>query len=296
MKKTIESYLPAIHEPHSKSCAELYGQAMEELALPVPSVKLREFPNFDHITNGFRPREFSILCGATGVGKTCLLSNFSAALIKHNEPHFVASVETGATDFIKRIISVMDKRNVNQGNPIPLETLKRIHVDHGGKLQNSSLYLSLYDNRFPVETLLADIAWHVKNKGCKIAMVDNLNFFMEVTSASNQLIEMDRVIHEIIIFCKNIDVHVIMVMHPKKTDHARVESEFDIKGSSTAVQEAHNIFLLNRPHPKLLEDEVAGPNDREIKIQKMRRLGQYVGRRLIFKCDDGTTYSEGAIV
>jgi hypothetical protein len=92
-------------------------------------------------------------------------------------------------------------------------------------------------------------------------------------------------------FCKRIDMHVIMVMHPKKTDNGRVESEFDIKGSSTAVQEAHNVFLFNRPS---LEDQKIGfdrQNHRELKIAKMRRRGKYVGRRLMFK-NNNTAYIE----
>jgi predicted ATP-dependent serine protease len=290
------NYLPEDHVPHSKSCRELYAQTMEELALPSPSVKLKSFPTFDMMTNGFRPREFTILCGATGVGKTCLLANFSAALIKNREPHFVASVETGATDFIRRVISVYEAKDYNHGNPVSVDDLKKIHITHGGALQSDTLQLSLYDNRFSVETLMADILWHVKNTGCKIAMIDNLNFFMEVTSAANQVIEMDRVIHELVIFCKQVDVHVIMVMHPKKTDSGRVDSEFDIKGSSTAVQEAHNILLFNRPHPDLLKSEIAMSGDRELKIQKMRRIGKYVGKRILLKCKDSTTYSEGSIV
>ena len=293
---SIDKYLPEDHVPYSKSCFELSSKAMEELAVPAPSVKLLDFPKLDRLTNGFRPREFTILCGATGVGKTCLLANMSAALIKQKEPHFVASVETGATDFIKRVISVLDGKNHNTGKPVPIDDLKKIHVIHGGSLQTETLQLSLYDNRFSVETLLRDISWQVKHKGVKIAMIDNLNFFMEVTSAANQVIEMDRVIHEIIIFCKQVDVHVVMVMHPKKTETGRVDSEFEIKGSSTAVQEAHNIFLFNRPHPDLLKSGAARPSDREIKIQKMRRLGQFVGKRLILNCNDGTKYQEGEVL
>lgn len=292
----IDKYIPQNYVPHSKSCAELYAQAMEELALPTPAVKLNSFQKLDSLTGGFRPREFTILCGATGVGKTCLLANFSAAMMRQQEPHFVASVETGATDFIKRVISVLETKDYNRGQALSLEQLKKIHVIHGGILQSEYLQLSLYDNRFSVETLMSDIAWHVKHKGCKIAMIDNLNFFMEVTTAANQVVEMDRVIHELVIFCKQVDVHLIMVMHPKKNDTGRVESEFDIKGSSTAVQESHNIFLFNRPHPKLVEAGIAEHGDREIKIQKMRRFGRFTGKRLLFKCIDGISYYEGAIV
>jgi hypothetical protein len=72
-----------------------------------------------------------------------------------------------------------------------------------------------------------------------------------------------------------------MVMHPKKTVDSRIESEFDIKGSSTAVQEAHNVFLWNRPNKKDLETNFRHPSDRELKIAKMRRRGKYVGKTIL---------------
>ena len=143
---------------------------------------------------------------------------------------------------------------------------------------------------------MADIAASVKLHGSKIAIIDNLNFFLEVTSQQNAVIEMDRVIHELIIFCKQVPIHVIMVMHPKKTDGGRVESEFDIKGSSTAVQEAHNVLLWNRPHPDLIKMGRASEGDRELKLAKMRRRGRYVHRRLIIKAKNGVQYYEGDLV
>lgn len=280
------------NSPYSKPSKELYKQSCEEILKPIPSARIEGFNLFQKITNGFRPREFSILCGATGVGKTTLLANFSFELLSSGISHFVASVETGATDFMKRVMSVSVDDDLNTGDAVSIERVRRVHELHATKFQSENLWLSLYDNRFSVEQLISDIDWHVKNKGCKIAMIDNLNFFMEVTSASNQIIEMDRVIHNLIIYCKQADVHIIMVMHPKKTDHGRVESEFDIKGSSTAVQEAHNVFLFNRPSKDLIQNNQASIKDRELKIAKMRRKGSAVGARIIFQTANGVKYSE----
>lgn len=138
-----------------------------------------------------------------------------------------------------------------------------------------------------------DIEYEVKYNGCKVAMIDNLNFFLDVTTAQNAVIEMDRVIHDLIIFCKRTDVHVIMVAHPKKTDNARVNSEYDIKGSSTAVQEAHNVLLFNR-----IGDDITGKYpgaSREIKIAKVRRMGKYIGSRIVFDVKDQVSYRERGI-
>jgi replicative DNA helicase len=283
-------------EPHAETLAETYPLAAEELLKPFPSVPLLDMPKFTRLTGGFRPREFTILCGATGVGKTTLIANWSKSLITQGVPHFVASVETGHTDFVKRIMSAYAGEDWNTGDPVPVEKLKALHEKHGNTLRSEALNLSLYDNRFHVKQLMSDIAWMVKHRGAKVAMIDNLNFFLEVTSAQNERIEMDRVIHELIIFCKRVDVHVVMVMHPKKTDHGRVESEFDIKGSSTAVQEAHNVLLFNRPGDDVVNGGFALKHDRELKIAKMRRKGRAVHSRIILRGVNGTLYTEGEVV
>lgn len=295
MTDQLDKYIKENDIPHSKTAALIYPEVMKDLLEIHPSVITKVFDKLDTVTGGFRAREFSILCGATGVGKTCLLANLSTAFLKQKVPHFVASVETGATDFMRRIISVLEKKDLNGGDAITIDAAKRIHIAHEQIIKSDCLHLSLYDNRFKVTQLMSDIAWHVKNHGIKIAMIDNLNFFMEVTRAADQIIEMDRVIHDLIIFCKQVDVHIIMVMHPKKTDHGRVESEFDIKGSSTAVQEAHNVFLFNRAHPDAIKQGIAGPTSRELKIAKMRRKGRFAGRSLIFECTDGVSYTEGVL-
>ncbi len=282
-------------KPHAASLADVYVEASRELLIPFESTPIESFPKFTKLTGGLRPKEYSILCGATGVGKTTLVGNLSKSLINQRVPHFVASVETGSTDYVKRIMSALIGEDWNTGDPVPVEKLQNFHSQHGHSFQSEYLWLSLYEDRFSAKKLMNDIAWMVENKGCKVAIIDNLNFFMDVTRAADQLIEMDRVTHELVVFCKNINVHVIMIMHPKKTDHGRVESEFDVKGSSTAVQEASNVFLFNRPHEELIKEGHATKFDRELKIAKMRRKGRAMGARMILKCANGVTYTEGDI-
>lgn len=294
--KRPEDYIPESHQPHAKAVRNVFERAYEELALPAPATHLAAFKKLNQMTGGFRPNEFSILCGATGSGKTTLCANISADLIAQNVPHFVASVETGPTDFVKRVISAMVGADWNTGDPVTVERLERFHAEFGERFLNESLWLSLYEDRFSVETLMADIAFMVKHHGIKLAIIDNLNFFLDVTAADKALVEMDRVIHSLIIFAKVVPVHILMVMHPKKTDHGRVESEFDIKGSATAVQEAHNVFLFNRPHADIIKSGYATEMDRELMIAKMRRRGKHVRSRLILKSSNGVSYEEGVLL
>ena len=282
---------PTLSDPQVSPQGDVYVETLQQLAKPFPAIKLVDWRDFNKLTGGFRKHEFSIFCGGTGTGKTTFLANVSAQLVKQNQKHFVMSVETGRHDWMRRVLSVFAERDLNTGDPIPTEELSRIHVQNAAHLERNCIQFSHYEDRTPVAQLKHDLAVMMR-QGCDLAMIDNLNFFMEVTSAKDQVVEMDRVIHDLIIFVKKNPIHIIMVMHPNKSKgHARVESEFDIKGSSTAVQEAQNVFLWNRPKPEDIESGVRHRFDRELTLNKMRRRGIYVGTTLIMS-SNGTSYSE----
>lgn len=280
-----------IHSPQIKNMREILPDVYQELTKPYPSIKLDDWPSFNEMVGGFRSREFSILCGSTGSGKTTFLANVSAQLLKQDVRHFVMSVETGHNDFMKRVMSVLEGRDINTGNPVHIKELSDVTMKNLDQLQKDAIEFSLYDNRVPLEQLLFDLEHAVDELGCEVAMIDNLNFFMEVVSQNQLIAEMDRVVHEIIMFCKRKDIHIIMVMHPKKTTDTVVLSEFDIKGSSTAVQEAHNVFLFNRPKREEVENGGRDRFERDLKIAKLRRRGAYAGSTITFTCK-GTRYME----
>jgi twinkle protein len=292
----IDQYIPDGYVSHAVPMSEVYFQAQEELLSPAPSTPFRRFPKLQTMTGGLRPYEFTILCGATGTGKTTLCANWSLDFLNQGVPQFIASVETGHTDYAKRMISAEAGYDWNTGDVVHIDALRVFNEQHLEKFNVGNAWLSLHDNRAPVEDLMAELAYMVEVHGAKIAIIDNLNFFLEVTRAADSIVEMDRVIHELIIFCKRFPIHIVMVMHPKKTDGGRVESEFDIKGSSTAVQESHNVFLFNRAHPDLVASGVAADGDRELMIAKMRRRGKFVRKRLILKVTNCVRYHEGEVV
>lgn len=282
--------------PYALNMREVYKDSIRELVNPAPSIKLTDWDIFTKATGGFRGKEFSIFTGSTGSGKTTFLANISAQLVKQNVKHFVMSVETGQTDYMTRVLSVLEGRDSNEGEVLSKAEAEAIHRRHGHLVAQGSIEFSLYDNRVSVEQLIADIRYHREKLGCRIAFVDNINFFLDVTTAANAVIEMDRVIHDLIIFCKQCDVHVVMVMHPKKPDNAvkfgtRILDENQIKGSSTAVQEAHNVFFWNRPAQEEIESGERSKFDRELTIGKMRRRGRFVGDTIIFGVE-GTRYVE----
>lgn len=292
VKELIREPRPQFVQESYESMAAVFRKTAESLRNPIESIELPTWTIFNRlIGGGLRPHEFSILCGPTGAGKTSLLSNIAAELNAIDEPIFVASVEIGSEDFLKKMLSIV--------SGVSLEDIKPETCDEYKKsFSSSGTVFSTYDSRVSHLQLMCDIYHAHKTKGVRVALVDNLNFLMDVSDDKNQITQMDTAVHEFVVFCKKLPIHVIMVMHPRKTADGRVESEFDIKGSSTAVQEASNVFLFNRLKNK--EEAPMGCTPqlcREIKLAKVRKNGRSVGFRILY--ETGTRherYSERAVL
>lgn len=261
-----------------KKGIESLDQAIKEIVNPEKGVMINAWPIFSEYTGGLRMREFTIFCGATGSGKTQWLANMAMNLIQQGTKVFVAPVETGDSDFVKRMISVLAGKDLNTGEALsPSFFSKQVgeHLDHF----TNHIWLSTHDNRVDIEEMVQTLQFMQEVNGVQVAILDNLNFFMKPTKSSDTILETDRVIHEFVMLAKKIPIHIILVMHPKKTEGGKIISEFDIKGSSTAVQEASNVLLMNRPNEKEVDDMNIHPFSREFVFRKLRKRGFYVGEK-----------------
>ena len=298
--------MPQMKEPDVLSSKVLnltdaYVEMAKRRLNPPPSIRLPEWDFFNRITDGLRMHEFSILCGATGIGKTTFLANLSRQLMLADAKQLIMSVETGAYDYVARIASVFAEFDFLDIDSVSKEQLAELTAKYDRHLLGNNVWLSLYEDRIDVEEICGLITRMHAENGIQVVFIDNLNYLLEVTSAANAIIEMDRVIHRLIVLCKTVPVHIVMVMHSRKpengtgSDYGRVENEFQIKGSSTAVQEAQNVLLLNRPRKEDIDAGKREWSDRELKIAKMRRRGKYVGCELIF-ANRQTRYVERELI
>jgi hypothetical protein len=268
--------------------SEVWIDAAEEILNPPLGVPLAWWPRFSEMIGGLRPHELTLLCAPTGAGKTQLLANISAQLLLGKVPHFVAPVETGDADFVRRVISCLAKKDYNYGDAVSGKELEGVTEKFQSFVTEGPLYLATYDNRVEISEMLNMLKYQHQTYGIKVALLDNLNFFLKVVSTQMEKAEMDNAMHEFVMLAKKLPIHVILIVHPRKTDNeGRVESEFDIKGSSTAVQESSNVLLFNRPLSEDVEKNRRHFTDRELVFRKIRKRGVNVGRPLWLHYDSG---------
>lgn len=261
-----------------RHASEVWTDTVSELANPPRGIQLPWWPKVSDYIGGLRPHELTLLCAPTGAGKTQFLANLSAQLLVSRTPHFVAPVETGDRDFLARVVSCLDGRDYNNGDPIAKETLVALSEKYGDLICRNSLFVSTYDNRVDIEEMLNLLKFMHQEYGVKVALLDNLNFFLNVVSSQLERAEMDNAVHEFVMLAKRLPMHIILIVHPRKTDGGRVESEFDIKGSSLAVQEASNVVLFNRPEAEAVESGIRHMTDRELVFKKIRKRGVNVNK------------------
>jgi replicative DNA helicase len=280
-----------VFEKKYSKISEVWSESLNHILNPEPSIQIPSWPTFTRTVGGLRKFEYTILCGGTGTGKTAFVANLVLAAASQGVGCFVASVETGRRDFVARLMSAESGSNFNSGLIPPKDKFTEFVVKT--KLSEMPIYLTAYENRVKNEEMMEQVVHSVKHDNTSLVVLDNLNFFLEVRRSSDMIIEMDRVTHDWIILAKELPAHVIMIMHPKKTDNGLVLSEFDIKGSSTAVQEAHNVLLFNRVPEKLITNkELWSPSLRSVTFAKCRRMGNAVNRELFFEALNGVKYVE----
>lgn len=262
--------------------SEIWTSVLDRLIAPPQGIALPQWPKMTSYLRGLRPHELTILCAPTGSGKTEFLCNISAQLLIQDVPHFVAPVETGDRDFLIRMLSCIEGENFKKKDALPPMEAMLLSERMMPRLLNKRFWIASYDGRVDV-TEMVNLLKLMYQQGAQVAILDNLNFFLKVTRAADQMIEMDEAVREFVMLVKNLPMHIILVCHPKKTmGEGRVESEFDIKGSSTLVQECANCILFNRP---LIADVKAGKNkwtDRELVFKKLREFGENVNKPVWF--------------
>lgn len=264
-------------------------QATVEIITPPLGALVDGWNDFNTMTGGLRPKEFSIFCGPTGAGKSLWLANLCAKLIQSNQKVFVAPIEIGEVDFTKMVLSVLAGYDFISGEPATEEAKAKLHwtLRTYQEQITKNMIVTTYSSRVDIDEFIDLMKFVNDTHQANIMIVDNLNFMLKPARGGDQTIEMDETVHKFVQSVKVTPMHIFLVMHPRKTVDGKIVSEFDIKGSSTAVQEATNILLMNRLTQEEQEKYNLTAYDREFVFKKLRKRGKYVNQYFYMRNEDG---------
>jgi len=230
-------------EPRILAFHAIKDHVIQEVLNPKPGVKSQFFPSLNHITKGMRKGEVTVFTGTTGIGKTSFLSQLSLDYCLQGVSTLWGSFEIRHTILAKKMLNQLANKNLS----LP---------DHHSSIQShvnqfSGLPMSFLDffGSVEVDQLLETLRYSVLQKGVEYIILDNLQFMMAEAFAKgdiNRFDAQDRALYQIRKFANETNVHVAIVIHPRKQDPGTALTLESISGTSKATQEADNVFILQR--------------------------------------------------
>lgn len=267
---------------------EVAKSAVERLHNPPEGIQLPWWDKFNELVGGLLMHELTIVTAPTGAGKTTFLANLVCQAVQRQLSSYVISAEVGNESFMLQMWSAMEQKHLNTGERFSREFAESVRKKWDPIFKQSRILFSQHDDFTEPGVIADEIEEAHRRFNCKLAILDNLNFLTRQGGSSSEMAEQDENVRRWIRLAKRLPVHLFVIAHPKKTQSGRVENEYDIKGSSTLVQEASNVISVNRLSDETLKDnDEHDPTDRQMKFHKLRLRGWNTGKSIVFSYHEG---------
>lgn len=192
----------------------------------------------------FRPGELSEWTGATGAGKSQLLSYALVAMAEQGARVCIASLEMAPAQLIRRMVK--QAGNVDR----PTERFVRDIVDW----MDGWLWMFGLVGKTAVERLIEVFEYARCRYGCDVFAIDSL---MRLGVSSEDYEGQEKAVFQLVNWCVARGIHIHLVAHARKSDPrsgSGIPGVEDVKGTSEIASNASNILGVWRN--KKLEDEI----------------------------------------
>ena len=114
------------------------------------------------------------------------------------------------------------------------------------------MFLLDFHGSAPIDDIILTMRNSIFHHDIKFIVLDNLQFMMGVNTKMNKFDYQDYIISKLRTFATENKVHIIIVIHPRKTDEQiNINS---IYGSAKATQESDNVIIIQKyKEARLLE-------------------------------------------
>ena len=228
--------------------------------LEVEGIKWKRFDQLNTLVRGFRRGELTVFSGRTGSGKTTFISEYSVDLCMQGINTLWGSFEVRNTR--------LAKMQLKQFSGINLEENLGQFDKWADKFTKLPMYYLTFHGAQEIDKVLDAMGYAVYVYDIAHVIIDNLQFMMGSSGMRtlDRFYAQDLIIGKFRKFASLHNVHLTLVIHPRKEDEERLTVN-SIFGGAKATQEADNVLLLQ-------EEEVNAKVKRKyIQVAKNRFTG-----------------------
>eukprot|EP00752_Nemacystus_decipiens_P012825 g11358.t1 len=237
---------------------DLRQSVIHELQNPLEysGTVLTSFPQFTKIVKGLRRGELTVITGPTGSGKTTILSQLSLDLAARGLSTLWGSFEIKNTRLMQKMLQQFAGRPVKD---LAGSTLAAV----ADRFQALPLSFLRFHGGTDVDEVLDAMDYAVYANDVQHIILDNLQFMLTRDSRDGRLARpgpfdkfdaQDVALDKFRKFATEKNVHITLVIHPRKEDEEHKLTMSSIFGSAKATQEADLVVILqNQKGKKSLE-------------------------------------------
>lgn len=229
--------------PHQEilGFGELRDAVYREMANPdqVAGVQSLSFPTLNRLIKGHRKGELTIFSGPTGIGKTTVLSQISLDYVIQGVSTLWGSFELNNVRLAKKLLTQYAQKNLedNIGE-------FQIYADRFAALP---LHFMRFHGSTDLEHVLDAMEYAVYVHDVEHIIIDNLQFMTPTHGKGYERFEaLDQSISRLRKFATSHNVHVSLIIHPRKEDEGHALSTSSVFGSAKATQEADNVVMVQQ--------------------------------------------------
>lgn len=215
--------------------SDVYDQFVN--ADQVAGVKWTRFPKLNSILKGLRRGEVTVFTGPTGAGKTTLLSEMSLDLCMQGVNTLWGSFEIRNVRLVKMMLC--------QYSGLNLEKNVEQFQYWADKFEMLPMYFMCFYGAQNINTVIETMSHAAYVYDIDHVIVDNLQFMTSYLSrGDDKFFAQNHVISALRNFASSKNVHVTLVIHPRKENEEVELQTASIFGSAKASQEADNVIIL----------------------------------------------------
>jgi len=225
------------------SFEELRSEVLDEFvnADGYRGLRSTSFPTYTRILKGFRRGELTVVTGPTGVGKTSFLSQLSLDYAQQGVQTLWGSFEIQNKQLAKKMLSQYAQEDFSK-------SIARFHKA-ADDFQELPIYFLRFFGMTEVEKVIDAMDYAVYVYDVQHILLDNLQFMMGIQHGGfrTKFDAQDYALDLFRKFSTRHNVHVTLVVHPRKEMDKMALGISSVFGTAKATQEADNVVILQKP-------------------------------------------------